>query len=255
MSQSRIPGSIARTHAIGFTRGAIDGMALSWVDVSTVQIGIGLARDVNDASNIELIATQNVDLTASGINGLDTGSEAGSTWYSVWVVSGSSGVGGLLSAHATAPTLPAGYASAKRRIGWIYNHADDDIQNFNQTGTGRERTIWWNETGADYMKILDAATSNGSWTLVDVSSRVPTTAHTMHLWSYNTAGGATAGRLKPGDYLPADATTVGWSVNAESQSRYQNQEMPCATNKSFRYYTDSAAVDISVIMQGWAETI
>lgn len=255
MSRSRTPGSIARPNAIGFTRGAIDGMALSWVNITTVQIGIGLARDINDASNIELIATQNVVITASGINGLDTGSEASSTWYSVWVVSGTSGVGGLLSTHATAPTLPAGYASAKRRIGWVYNHSDDDIQNFNQTGTGRDRTIWWNETGVNYMKILDAATSYGSWTLVDVSSRVPATAHTMHLISYNTSGSATAGRLKPGDYLPVDTSSVGWSVNAESQSRYQNQEMPCATNKSFRYYTDSAAVDITVIMQGWVETV
>ena len=254
MSQSRIPGSIARTHAIGFTRGAIDGMALSWVDVSTVQIGIGLARDVNDASNIELIATQNVDLTASGINGLDTGSEAGSTWYSVWVVSGSSGVGGLLSAHATAPTLPAGYASAKRRIGWIYNHADDDIQNFNQTGTGRERTIWWNETGADYMKILDAGNAT-SWTVVDASARVPATASQLNLWAYSAAGSANGVMIRPIDFLPLDTGSHGWAVVAQSQSRYENVWKPCGGNKEIRYKCDHSSCSTYLIVLGWQETL
>jgi hypothetical protein len=48
--------------------------------------------------------------TATGANGLDTGTLAGSTWYYVWGIGKADGtVAGLLSTSATAPTLPSGY--------------------------------------------------------------------------------------------------------------------------------------------------
>ena len=257
MSRSRIPGGIARPHAVGFTKGAIDGFALSWVDVSTVQIGTGVARDSADAYNIELTSTQNVAITGgTGINKLDTGTEANS-WYAVWVVSGPSGTGGLLSTSATSPTLPAGYDVSKRRIGWVYNHSDNDIQGFLQTGTGRDRTLWHNETITDYTKILDAATSNGVWSgAVDCSSRVPTTAHTMMALAYSVSGSANAGRIKPTDFLASVSDTGStFSATAQSQSKFENFEMPCVTNKSFKYYSDNTSNDLTVLIQGWKETL
>lgn len=254
MSQSRTPGRFARPHPTGFTQSAIDGLQLSWVNVTTVQIATGLARDVDDASNIQLLANLNVVITASGINGLDTGSEATGTWYSVWVVSGPSGTGSLLSTHATAPTLPAGYASAKRRIGWVYNHSDGDIQNFVQTGSGRERTIWHNENGADYLKILDSGSAT-SWTVLDASARVPPTADQVGVWAYSTAGSANAVRLKPIDYMAADSGTLSWAVVAQSQSRYENVWMPCPGNKEIRYKCESSGCDAFVLIQGWRETV
>jgi len=255
MSRSRIPGGIARPHAVGFTKGAIDGFALSWVDVSTVQIGTGVARDSADAYNIELTSTQNVAITGgTGINKLDTGTEAGSTWYSVWVVSGASGTGGLLSTSATSPTLPAGYDVSKRRIGWVYNHADNDIQNFLQTGTGRERTVWHNETGANYMKILDAGNAT-SWTVVDASARVPATASQLNLWAYSAGGSANGVMIRPIDFLPLDTSTHGWAVVAQSQSRYQNVWMPCGGNKEIRYRCDHSSCSTYLIVLGWQETL
>jgi len=238
----------------GFTQGQIDGLALSWVDVSTVQIGIGLARDSADAANIELTGTQNVDITASGINGLDTGSEATSTWYSVWVVAGASGTGGLLSTSATSPTLPAGYDVSKRRIGWIYNHSDNDIQAFIQTGTGRDRTNWWNETGANYMKILDSGNGT-SWSVVDAANRVPTTASQLNLWAYSAGGSANGVWIRPIDFLPLDTGTHGWAVVAQSQSRYQNVWMPCPGNKEVRYKCEHSSCSTYLIVLGWMETL
>lgn len=55
---------------------------------------------------------------STGANGLDTGTIATSTWYSVWVIWNGSTVSGLLSASATSPTLPNGY-TFKARVGWI----------------------------------------------------------------------------------------------------------------------------------------
>ncbi|AWI53221.1 hypothetical protein DEH84_07090 [Aquabacterium olei] len=55
----------------------------------------------------------------TGVNGLDTGTLAASTWYSLWVIWNGSTVASLISMSGTAPTMPAGY-TFKTRVGWIY---------------------------------------------------------------------------------------------------------------------------------------
>jgi len=246
--QSRGGGAIA---APGFTQGAIDGLRLSWVNASTVQIGIGKARDSADAANVELTGTQNIDITASGINGLDTGSEATSTWYSVWIVSGSSGTGGLLSTSATAPTLPAGYDVSKRRLGWVYNHSDDDLQNFDMEGSGRDRTTWWHESGPDYLNVLTDGTSNGSWSEVDVSSRVPATADSMWVRGYSGAGGTVSSRVRPSDYT----ITAAYMLLIHDEARWGFQRFFCVDTKAIQYYSDSGTPQITIGIKGWKETI
>ena len=75
-----------------------------------------------------------VDLTAAGANGLDTGTEANSTWYYLWLISnGLFNVRGLLSLSATAPTLPAGYPY-KLRIGAVRNDSSGNLIPFWQDG-------------------------------------------------------------------------------------------------------------------------
>jgi hypothetical protein len=59
-----------------------------------------------------------ISTATSGANGLDTGSIANSTWYSVWVIYNGTTTAGLLSTSATAPTLPSGY-TYKARVGWV----------------------------------------------------------------------------------------------------------------------------------------
>jgi len=57
-------------------------------------------------------------LAASGANGLDTGTSAANTWYSVWVIWNGTTTAGLLSLSSTAPTMPSGY-TYKARVGWV----------------------------------------------------------------------------------------------------------------------------------------
>ncbi|MGL4754640.1 MAG: hypothetical protein ACRCXB_19870, partial [Aeromonadaceae bacterium] len=74
------------------------------------------------ASDIGTLLAKNISVTAvastSGLNGLDTGSLAANTWYSVWVISNGNAIASLLSLSTKAPKIPAGY-SHKRRVGWI----------------------------------------------------------------------------------------------------------------------------------------
>lgn len=63
---------------------------------------------------------QQVSIGVSGAGGLDTGTSAISTWYSVWLIYNptTSNVNTLLSTSTTSPTMPSGYTH-KARVGWI----------------------------------------------------------------------------------------------------------------------------------------
>lgn len=77
-----------------------------------------------------------VDISASGANGLDTGVEASSTWYYLYVIGDSTDVNpvaGLLSLSPTAPTLPGGY-DVFRRVGAAYNDGSSNLVRAFQKG-------------------------------------------------------------------------------------------------------------------------
>lgn len=64
--------------------------------------------------------TASANITVSGAGGLDTGSEAGSTFYYVYAIHNGTLTKGLLSTSGTSPNLPSGYTYFGL-IGLIYN--------------------------------------------------------------------------------------------------------------------------------------
>ena len=96
----------------------------------------GSAVGADDGSVvIEATADRSVDITASGAGGLDTGSEAASTWYFIYLIWNptTETEAGLLSASATSPTLPSGYTK-KRLVGAVYNDGSSNFRRFVQHG-------------------------------------------------------------------------------------------------------------------------
>ncbi|MBF0353025.1 MAG: hypothetical protein HQM11_18470 [SAR324 cluster bacterium] len=88
------------------------------------------------SSNIVHIASSvstTVDITVSGIGGLDSGSESPDTWYYVWAVSDGTTVSGLLSTSATSPTLPGG-ATYKKLVSAVRNDNANNFIYFYQQG-------------------------------------------------------------------------------------------------------------------------
>jgi len=186
----------------------IDGLSLSYVGVDEIQIATGIARDDNDVNNIELIATQNVELdNGTGINKLDTGTAAINTFYSVWVVSGASGTGGLLSTSATSPTLPAGYNVSKRRIGWVRNDGSGNLYKFIQHGVGRSRIYDWNMDKTDDLTALSNG-SAASWTDIALGAWIPTTATNAYCNFVASAGGNWV-EFRPDGFDAGHELTVG----------------------------------------------
>jgi hypothetical protein len=77
-----------------------------------------------------------LDITSTGINGLDAGTENPDTWYYIWVIAKSNGtVSGLLSSSSSSPTLPSGYIY-KAFAGAVHNciNAGNDFGPIKQVG-------------------------------------------------------------------------------------------------------------------------
>ena len=73
---------------------------------------------------VEEYGISGIDLTinieTSGKNGLDSGTVAANTWYSIWIIydEKTEEVAGLFSTAQVNPQLPVGFTQ-KRRVGWV----------------------------------------------------------------------------------------------------------------------------------------
>lgn len=115
-------GSAAMNFLYPSVQGSFKKLALSATGLSAVVTVTADELVLEDGSNV-FRTLRSVSLTpslaTSGANGLDTGTSAASTWYSVWVIQKPDGTtAGLLSLSATAPTMPSGY-TFKTRVGWV----------------------------------------------------------------------------------------------------------------------------------------
>lgn len=107
--------------ATGVIQGAFKNLQASATGLNAnVTVTVDEVAVENSGNNYQTL--RNVSLTiagtAVGANGLDAGTIAASTWYSLWVIWNGTTVAGLMSTSATAPTLPSGYTH-KARVGWI----------------------------------------------------------------------------------------------------------------------------------------
>jgi hypothetical protein len=154
-----------------------------------------LFATLSDGVKRRNIGTLTVDLTVSGRGGLDTGSEAISTLYYLYLVPDVAGTGLSAVASVTGPaTGPTGFAVWKY-LGAIRNDSSGDIIQFKQTGPN-----------FDFVDLQ--AAYNGSsvaafaWTSLNLASVVPVTAGIAKIyatssadastWQYYTLGAVTA---------------------------------------------------------------
>jgi len=120
------------------------------------------------------ILTPNIEVL--GVNGLDIGSEAGDTWYYIWVIADSTlvnpkPVASLLSLSSTSPTMmPLGY-DKKRLIGAVRNDGSSHFYDYYTTSTGKDRLFLWREEKS-VLNVLDGGTSS-AWMDLNLSEFVP----------------------------------------------------------------------------------
>ncbi|NIT77395.1 MAG: hypothetical protein GWN58_23575 [Anaerolineae bacterium] len=129
---------------------------------------------LSDGKRYYADGSQLLDMTASGLGGLDTGSEASSTWYYVYAVPTSTSGVFDVTASATDPDSggPTGF-DAWRYLGSFYNNSSGNIRPFFQSGSWFEQDV-----DDDDLVVLDANPDQvTTWTSLDISAAAPPTVY------------------------------------------------------------------------------
>lgn len=189
-------------------------LIVKWASNSTVDIDANTINLYNSSDTPKPFFAVNltVDITASGENGLDTGSEAGNTWYYIWLIGKDDNtIAGLLSTSSTSPTIPGSGYDWSAVIGAVRNNGSNNFVGFYQ----------FNDQCDIQPNVPITNGTATTWTLIDLSSYVPATAISIvprYVISSSSgtntvtallAPAATAGTTNAGTYGQYQATLEG----------------------------------------------
>lgn len=225
------------------------GLVIKYVSATTVDLDATEVTLYTSGGVAKKFATLNetLDITASGANGLDTGSEATSTWYHIWGIGKSDGtLDGVLSVSASAPTLPAGY-TYYGYLGAVYNNGSGNFVTFVQSG---------NKVTQSNTLVVNAQT-NASFTSVSLTAVVPPTATAVRVFAgadsssgTNTvtivvSGGGSGTTPTYGNDIFLQGSSVGAS------GVFGNGNAILSTAQSISYYTSGTNNRGYINVTGW----
>lgn len=163
----------------GLPTGYVSGLVPISNDSSpttSVDIDAGSCRDGYDTFDIVSESVLTADITTSGANGLDTGSETADTWYAIHVIDDSSNVNpvaSLLSESHTDPVLPSGYDKF-RYVGWVRNNSSSNFLRFSVSGNGSFRHYSYTDSLSGLQVFANQEPT--TWTTVSLDDYVPPTS-------------------------------------------------------------------------------
>jgi len=172
--------------------GMIRGPHAEYTSASTVTIKSGYAiRNTTNTHNIIFASDAVVDITASGANGLDTGSEAASTHYYLYIIDDTSGTNspaGLLSttneADTGTVTLPAGYDVKQQTPYFFRNDGSSDLLPVIFSGDMVYPKFLYNDHHDFVTAPYDTLGGNStvtSFTATDLSALLPETCQSVDI--------------------------------------------------------------------------
>lgn len=171
-----VPNGVNPTDAVAFgqlpqlSMPYARGIHVSWLGNSTNHLlwTDAILEDSagNKVRNFDPTAIRTLDITTSGLNGLDTGSVAASTFYYIWIISDGTTFNGLYSLSQTAPTMPGGY-TYKILVGAVLTDGSSHIIRTMQNGQYIEYTTAHN--------VINDTTNNGTTQTLTISDFVPPT--------------------------------------------------------------------------------
>jgi hypothetical protein len=205
----------------------------------TLSVGAGTADDSTNTTTITIPAgqTRTVDVTTSGVGGLDTGSIAANTMYALYVLKNQAGnVGAMISLNFTTFSWPN---SKWRRVGTALTNANSQIVAFSQTGPNALRETSYN-ANPNVLKVLNGA-SAADWTDFDLAPPKPNTNGEACL-EVTPSGGPT--------YLRTDESGGTITINSPTTLGYTP---PVGTNKGNFKTATGATTTIRVV--GFSETV
>jgi hypothetical protein len=147
----------------------IYGLESERATLFSVSLYAGECRDNDNTYNMTNSGTLTCNITVSGANGLDTGSEANSTWYWLFLIEKSSDgtEASLFSTSRFSPTLPSGYDKF-RLVAAYYNDSSGNLVKCFFTGMGFRKTA----TYAGRQTIIVGGTA-AAFTLLSAATSLP----------------------------------------------------------------------------------
>lgn len=227
-----VAAPVAQSSVIGASsnlRASATG-ANSTVTVSANEI---VLESSGNAYAVARAVSVSINSAAVGVNGLDAGVLAASTWYSVWVIWNGAAVAGLLSLSANAPTMPSGYTH-KARVGWI--RTDGTANKYPLSFTQFAKRVQYKIAAGSNLTALPAIASGAvgtfgsAWGVASTANAIPPTAAVFLLSMSSTSGGSGALWLAPNTacgfnalgggfyYGPAAVAAIMVAINAENAS-------------------------------------
>ena len=241
------------------------GGRMKFVNTNSVTLGSAsvvqnLVPDSTASFTIEWPGASPVtaDITVSGAGGLDTGVEAVSTWYAVYVIADTNGVNpvdALLSLTPISPTLPAGY-DIFFRMGWVRNDSAGDFLEFLQTNGERNRHhLWVNEN----LSVLNVLTGGSAlaFATVSLSAFVPLTARRVMMtyeFDPNVAGGDFALRVPGSTTTRAQSYFNVFTQNAAAV-REPSKEVWTDAAQDIEYEVNSGASALDLWVNGYTDEL
>lgn len=169
----RIPDTVS-----AYPTGAINGFQIAYASATTLTVASGSSRDSTDSCNMAVsTASTTINAATAGVvNGIDTGSLANSTQYSIFVIGDSTGKNatGFLVSAASTPTLPSGY-DIYRLIGYWFTNSSAQFWLGYYFGSGSYRKFQYDSA----QSVLSAGSAT-SYTAVDLSAFVPSISATTY---------------------------------------------------------------------------
>lgn len=213
------------------------GTPLSEVDIDADNVWIEDVAEVTFKANSVNLT---VDITASGVNGLDTGSETSSAWYYLWVIYNGSTVAGLLSLSKTAPTLPSGY-TFKGLVGVVRNDGSSNFLGFRQVGAHARLDVT--------IQDVNDASSGTAANLATLT--VPPSMMARGVSQLNSTGSRMLVTATTQTDTAPSSTLFDLLVGANATVQSHQHTLEVDSSSQIRYRTDVSA-DVEFYTFGWS---
>jgi hypothetical protein len=228
------------------------GLTLSnSISTPNTQIDVAAGVTNSDANDLLIsLAAGTINCAGTGINGLDAGVLAASTWYHAFAIAKADGTAArLASLSPTAPTLPTGYTK-KRRLGSFKTNGSSQIIAFRHVGPNE---FMWTAPAGSY------SLSNPGTAAVLVPLEVPSGIQVRAIFNFYLQSAEAARRvavitspLDP-DVVPnaGDQSSISTGTSTTAGSAQGEYRRDTNTSRQIRYRLDGSSANTSV----WINTI
>jgi len=225
-----------------------------------IDIEPGVCRSSDDTTDLVLTTTLTVDISASGANGLDTGSESSFVWYYIYLIYNptTSAYASLISNSSTSPTLPSGYTKY-RRLGSVINDGSSNFKYFRcEYRLGRERVFMYNDIDENDVQLLSGGSAT-SWTNIYSGASIPPTSLLgKFLFRFSGQNYDWKCYLRPGDSsqnTPPTTVFGGGDLAGDLVTSSLAIEMRTDSSRNIQYRQASAGAELSVWVLGYIDFV